>query len=135
MPVLTFADRGAMKNRKLFKRTLAQAKITSGARYPELHGADGRRQRDRMDGHAIGHDPAQIGAQLGVWFECVNVLGVAGKDVRVNSAMRANIGRRTAAIDKTADVSKLGLSLAQGHVVPKPQRMGQGWILRVNQWK
>src|SRR3954471_13922770 len=109
---LDLADRGAMKNRQLFKRALAQAKIASGARYPELHGADGRRQRDRMDGHAIGHDPVQIGAQLGVRFECVNVLGEAGKDVRVNAAMRANIGRNAAAIDKTPDVSKFGLSLA-----------------------
>jgi len=67
-----------------------------------------------------------------VWFECVNVLGEAGKDVRVNAAMRANIGRCAAAIDQKHDVPQFGFSLAQRQIVPKPERMSQGRVLGVD---
>jgi hypothetical protein len=67
-----------------------------------------------------------------MWFECVNVLGVTREHVRVNAAMRANIGRCAAAIDQKHDMSQLGFSLAQRQIVPKPQRMSQRRVLGVD---
>ncbi|HET7252225.1 MAG TPA: hypothetical protein VFJ46_00515 [Xanthobacteraceae bacterium] len=62
----------------------------------------------------------------------MNVLGVAREHVRVNAAMRANIGRCAAAIDQKHDVPQFGFSLAQRQIVPKPERMSQGRVLGVD---